>query len=171
MIQTEGPISEDTTGVDADNLFVASQKAINTWSNILAATGGALEPSKTFYIPIIPEQKGKKLTLSTKYSEKKISLENKMGERLHIEQKDPNDAFFTLGIWQSPSGNKERQKKHLIDIIHAWGVSTSTNKLTWQHARIAVQTTIGKTLEYSLTATTFNQQQCREIQKALLHAV
>jgi hypothetical protein len=169
IIQIGGSLSDDPEGNVVEQLFDNSQTAINLWSQLLAATGGALESSKTFYVPIITEQKGTKLVLSTKYKERRISLEDDNGERTYLLQKDPTEAFFTLGIWQSPTGNEERQKKHLIDIIKEWGVNTTTNKLTWHHARLAVRSTIGKTLEYPLAATTFNQQQSRAIQKTLLH--
>lgn len=76
--------------------------------------------------------------------------------------------MFTLGIWQSPSGEESHQLQHMSKQIKSWGNSTTSNKITWGHARIAVQATIGRTLAYPLAATAFNPKQCRQLQTCFL---
>lgn len=168
IIQTGG----STTGANAvqeiQNLYAKTQKAINLWSSTLSATGGALEPSKTFFVPIIPEWKGARVILATDSSERTIHLDHSNGTRTVLTKKESGDAFFSLGIWQCPAGDETRQTQHLIDIISEWGKKTSINKLSWHHARIAVKATIGGTLNYPLTATTMNEKQCKEIQRRIL---
>jgi hypothetical protein len=43
--------------------------------------------------------------------------------------------------------------------------------MTWIQARIVVQATLGRTLVYPLTATTFNEEQSKLLQKTFLQAV
>lgn len=162
--QTQGIVTEN----DINNLYSTTQQAIQTWSSTLAATGGALEPTKTFYVPIIPGWKGSRTELRKDRSHHQISLVNNDGSNTHLVKKDPQDSFFSLGLWQSPTGDETRQTKHMQDIICAWGHSTSTHKISWKHARIAVKSTIGRTLYYPLLATSMNETQCARLQRHIL---
>jgi hypothetical protein len=81
---------------------------------------GALEPNKTFCVPIISKWHGSHKTVQKIAQEGTIHLKNQNGNHTMLKQQDPNLAFFTLGIWQSPSGDETRQKEHLINIIKEW---------------------------------------------------
>jgi hypothetical protein len=94
-----------------------------------------------------------------------------IGEVVLLQQQDPNDSFFTLGIWQSPSGNERQQVEYLLKKIHDWDTNTSTHKMTWTQARLAIRSTIGRSLLYPLTATSFSSEECSKLQRALLKAV
>lgn len=163
--QETGTVSE----ADIGKLYDHTQQAIQLWSNTLAATGGALEPSKTFYVPIIPVWRGAYITVSKDNSDRQISLQSRDGMKSYLLKKDPKHSFFSLGIWQSPSGDEIRQVQHLKDIIRNWGEATTLRKMTWQHARIAVKATVGRTLHYPLLATAMSDIQCRSLQREILH--
>jgi hypothetical protein len=113
IIQTEDksdtdPILPPTQRHQITNLFTTTQQAINTWSHTLIATGGELESSKTFCVPIIPKWKGSKRILQTDTPETfQIHLTNPAGQKEIIQKQNANDSFFTLGIWQSPSGHED----------------------------------------------------------------
>jgi hypothetical protein len=171
LIQTEdiavSIISNATSSLS--HLFKSTQGAVNTWSSLLNVTGGDLEPSKTFCVPIVHKWQGtKKVLLPNTPDTLQIYLRNANGKKELIEKKDPNQAFFTLGIWQSPSGDETVQKDFLIEHIRKWEHRTSTHKLTWAQARIASQATLGKTLSYPLLATAFNEKECKTLQKQFL---
>jgi hypothetical protein len=152
-------------------LLTDTQSALNQWLSTLKATGGALEPSKTFYTPIIPKWQGSKKSVHKLTQENSLILEDTNGEPILLQQEDPNDSFFTLGIWQSPSGNETKQLEYLLRKIHEWNTNTSTHTLSWVQARIAIRSTIGRTLLYPLTATSFTAAECSKLQRALLKAV
>jgi hypothetical protein len=122
--------------------MATTQRALTIWSKTLAATGGALEPTKTFFVPIIPEWKGNKVILQKAALQQRLFVDDSNG-RSYITQKDPTQSYFSLGIWLSPTGDESRQVQHLKDLISEWGMKTSTNKLTWHLARIAIQSTVG----------------------------
>jgi len=153
------------------DIYGSSQRALTLWAQSLAATGGELEPSKTFYIPIFPQWEGNKLRLDQQASHHTLTIKDSKGTSTVIERKQPTEPFFSLGIWQSPDGSETRQQLHLLDIIKQWGFKTSHHKLTWQQARIAVKFTIGRTLAYSLPATAFTSRQCDALQKTYLQEV
>jgi hypothetical protein len=152
-------------------LFDKTQKASNLWSQSLAATGGALEGSKTFCVPMISEWKGDHMILSSNDGGRQLFLTKPDGSSQIIAKRNPSDSFFTLGIWQSLSGDDTEQKQYLIHTVKAWGQKTSINKISWTHARIAMTSMIGRTLTYSLPATAMGTGQCREIQQAYLQAM
>lgn len=152
MIQT----AEDNSSEVEDNeyryieaLWNDTQLALNQWLSTLKATGGALEPSKTFCVPIIPTWQGGKKVVHKPAQNNTISLEGPNGEAVLLQQQDPNDSFFTLGIWQSPSGEEGKQIEYLLGKIHEWDTNTRTHKMTWTQARLAsIRATIGRTLLY-----------------------
>lgn len=112
--------------------------------------------------------KGAHKILKQKDDSYRIYLHSNDGHPTLIDQKDPNDAFYTLGIWQSPSGDDTKQKQHLLTKIKEWGENTTENRMSWIHARIAIKATIGRTLCYPLAATSFYRQQCKQLQTVYL---
>lgn len=169
IIQTGSSGSEKDPEQIVSQLYSSTQNALNTWASILAATGGALEPTKTFYVPMIPEWKGNKANLKRMDHRHNLHLRDSNQEYTVLPQKDPNHSFFSLGIWQSPTGDETHQLQYLQSIINAWGSKTSTNKLPWNLARIAVKSTVGRSLSYSLAATAFTEQQCKILQRYILN--
>jgi Reverse transcriptase (RNA-dependent DNA polymerase). len=153
-------------------LFQATQGAIDTWSSLLRATGGELEPSKTFCVPIIHTWRGHRPVLQTKSIDNpQIRIRSSNDQSTVIQKTDPNDSFFTLGIWQSPSGDETKQKRYLLEKIHDWNHKTNHHKLTWGQAQIASRATIGKTLQFPLSATTFDTAECKELQRRYIAAL
>lgn len=173
LIQTEDdkPQAEvdQNDSSEMDKLLDETQRALHYWASILKVTGGALEPTKTFYVPIIPKWQGCKKTVKKHTQNNTLALEGPDGDIVTLQQQDPNDSFFTLGIWQSPSEDESRQVEHIIKKIQEWGGNTTSNKMTWIQTRVAVRATIGRALAYPLTATAFNTKQCSHIQCALLN--
>ena len=169
MIQTE-KMDEADHEFSVESLYQDTQKGFNLWNGLLRITGGDLETSKTFFIPIIHKWQGPNKALDTTMNHH-LYMKQGEGNDIPLTQKDPYDSFFSLGIWQSPSGNDNKQKERLIDQIRQWDTSTTNQKLTWLLARLALMTTIGRTLLYPLPATALTQEQCREIQRVYLKSV
>jgi hypothetical protein len=170
IIQTSN-ILEDIPRSDVHSLYAETQQAIDQWTSTLRATGGELEPSKTFFVPIKTIWKGSKK--SVEVPSENLDLHVKMidGEIIPLRQHSPTNSFFTLGIWQSPSGDETKQVEYMTSKIRDWGELTNNNKLTWAQTRIAMRSTIGRTLHYPLTATTISSKQCKKLQKVFLQTI
>jgi len=162
MIQTEDRETDESKPVD--DPVAQTQESLNLWTNSLRVAGGDIESSKTFYVPIIHKWQGSRKVLD-KQPTKSIYINGTDQQRVSLTIKDPNDAFFTLGIWQSPSGDEKSQVEYLLEKIEAWDTHTTKNKLPWSLARIAMRATIGRTLLYSLPAIALDEKQCYNIQK------
>jgi hypothetical protein len=174
LIQTETSACSGEHGDQSraqEELLAKTQEALNQWSLTLHATGGALEPSKTFYVPMITEWKGCHKGIRNLQQGNKLTLEGSDGGMVELPQQDPNDSFFTLGVWQSPSGNDNKQKDFLCSKIREWGLCTNLHRLSHTQAQLAVRATISRTLAYPLMVTAFNEEQCAELQKTFLQEI
>jgi exonuclease III len=154
-----------------EEMFARTQNALNVWAGSLAATGGELEDTKTYYVPILHGWKGTSSVLKPHKDTHRLFLYKADGTRVPLESKQSSESFFTLGIWQSPSGDERQQLQYMSMQIKEWGNKTSTNRIIHKYARIATRSTIGRTLSYPLTATAFDTKQCRQLQKSLLYEV
>lgn len=157
---------DDTDLFEADSyvpkkdVVTAGQEAINHWNSILRITGGALEPTKTFWCKIGCE------------NDETQQINIKQGDRLDaIPQKLSKEAFLTLGVWQSPSGNEHRQLEFLQLKIKEWSQTTGDNFISKYVARTAILSTIGQTLVYPLPATAFLAKECKALQSVTNAAV
>jgi hypothetical protein len=177
IIQTEDPTNRNKVINHSQedclsNLFQTTQKSIDIWSSTLTATGGELEPSKTYCIPIIPQWTGIQRTLPKTISDSlQIHITSTNSSKDTIKQKAPTDALFTLGLWQSPSGKETQQVNHMCKIMEDWNNKTNTRRITWTQARIASNATIGKTLSYPLPATALSEHECRRLQQIFQNAI
>jgi hypothetical protein len=152
-----------------ESLIHITESALDLWAGTLGATGGALEDSKTYIVPIIHCYKKHLPALANIRDEYNLHLKRPDGSKIALLRKTPTDSLFTLGIWQSPSSDETRQIQHMISQIKTWGKNTTNNKISWVHARIAIQATIGRTLAYPLVvATAFNTKQCKILQTCFL---
>lgn len=170
IIQTSN-INADSSRNDEHSLYSETQQAIDQWTSTLQATGGELEPSKTFFVPIKTIWKGSQKSAEVPSQNLALHLKTTDGEIIPLRQHKPTDSFFTLGIWQSPSGDKTKQVEYMMAKIHDWGELTSSHKLTWTQTRIAMRSTIGRTLNYPLTVTTFSSMQCQKLQNVFLRTI
>jgi Reverse transcriptase (RNA-dependent DNA polymerase). len=92
IIQTEEGSNSIIHNTLADErvLFESTQGAIDTWSSSLRATGGDLEPSKTFCVPIIHKWQGRKHILQAKSDEElQIYIKNYNGQHTVIDKRIP----------------------------------------------------------------------------------
>ena len=73
------------------DMFRTTQAALDMWAGTLGVTGGELEDSKTYYIPIIHKWNGSTPTMARKY-DGCLSLQKYDGSRVLLAQKSPNDG-------------------------------------------------------------------------------
>ena len=102
IFQTE-PVNDDSYNLTlhrTEELYSKSQNTLDLWSKTLAATGGELEPTKTFYVPIIPRWKGNKVSLVDDASCHPLTITDPNGKSTTIARKKSDEPFFSLGIWQ-----------------------------------------------------------------------
>ena len=148
-----------------ENVLENAQASLELWESLLRTTGGAIEPSKTFWVKILYEWKNVKHTLQKANHNEELWVRNSTGTPEKIDQIEPNIARRTLGVWQAADGQEDTQTKILISKIGKWGKNTAD--MTRKESNTAVVSTIGRSIRYPLAATALSSLQCKEVDEAL----
>jgi hypothetical protein len=150
------------------------QRALDTWEGCLRASGGAIEPAKTFWYGIGFEwHKG-----NWKYIpevDETLRVRNPAGELTILEQVNVTEARRTLGVRLAPDGNDTEQAKFMLGVIRQWTEGLRTNNLPKSYAWQSYRTTLWPKIRYSLPSTCIKEATCdvmdKEIRRALLPAM
>ncbi len=146
-----------------------AQHAINEWADALRATGGALVPEKCKWMGVKPVWSNNKWTIDKKsLMSSKLFLENDEGDKEEILQCEATSGQLALGISFSPIGETKDEIKRLKDKINNWTEYVRTGHLTRNEAWHCLQTTVMKTIEYSLPASVLAQAEYDSLMSLLL---
>lgn len=85
--------SDSLTDTSIEQLMTATQRALDQWASTLRATGGALEPSKTFYVPIVNDWKGSTKRVLSPNTTCDLYINNSDGSKTTLKKFPPSDSF------------------------------------------------------------------------------
>jgi hypothetical protein len=87
-----------------DEVYRAIQDSVNSWGNLLIATGGSLQPNKCFYSIISFEWRNGEWSYAnnTLRGEFGVTVPLPRGKAAAIEHKSTDHAEKTLGAMKSP---------------------------------------------------------------------
>ena len=147
------------------------QSAVDRWEGGLRATGGALVPSKSHWYLIDFRWTGTTWTYrKIQDMPGELSILDTNGRRVTLDRHEPQVATETLGVWQAMDGSNKLQIAKLLKKTEDFAECMRTGFLSKNDAWYAINTTIMKTLEYPMTATTISENEWEEIMKPLLKA-
>ena len=148
------------------------QEGINRWEGGLKLTGGAIVPEKSwiYAIDFGFHNSGKWFYRAPADIEEDLSVIDHNGTRQTLEKIDSHQGKETLGVILSPDGNNESQVEKLCDKAKEWSDYVLTGHLSSSEARLALDTTIMRTLSYPLPALTLSEKECNKIMKPILDA-
>ena len=141
------------------------QQAIDTWSEGLRTTGGALVPQKCWIHPIEFgfSPKGHPTYKSTQSLQLQFTVQDSSQVAHPLTQIEPNIAKETLGVFLAPDGNETEQINYFKRKISTWVTKVRTRHISKHHAMLAINSTIYKTLEYATPALTITKKQWTSI--------
>jgi hypothetical protein len=143
-----------------------TQDSLDLWESLIRTTGGAIEPTKSDWTKLkYTWQKGKAI-IEKADKEDKLYMKNPEGVTEELEQKDPNMARETLGVWQTATGCKKKQVLQLQAKIQPWGKTIQHSAINKNETSTAVRITIGKTVQYPLAATAIGHKAAKSLDKA-----
>jgi hypothetical protein len=153
---------------DAVEVALALQDALTQWEGSLRATGGALEPLKShWYLIDFEVHNGTWRYASLSDSGPSVSIRDRMGELVQLEQVPVVEVRRTLGVFLAPDGNSERQAQVLLEKAQHWADHVRSRHLsrcyTWQ----ALSTVLMAQLSYPLPVTTLSRTQCAKVDKVI----
>ncbi len=111
-----------TKDKSVDEVHKAIQTSVNSWGNLLIATGGVLQPSKYFYTIIsFKWEKGQwKYTDNTFRGEFCITVPLPGSNAVAISHKSAKHGEKTLGAMTSPDGNSAASIKMIQEKAQQW---------------------------------------------------
>jgi hypothetical protein len=98
----------------------------------------------------------------------RLFITNDNGEREAIGNCSPESGQLALGLAFSPTSNPKDEIKRLKGKIEIWAEHVRTGYLQRQEAWHCLQTTIMKTIDYSLLASILSQQEFKDVMKPVL---
>jgi len=148
------------------------QHTLDLWESGLRATGGALAPDKSHWYLIVTgwKKNGDMYYLSEQEALGTVTARNPKGEREPLQRVPPNKALRTLGVRLAPDGNNKAEAEYLTERSHHFADLIRAGSLPRPLVWLAMTTTIFKTIEYPLPATTFTETECHAIIRPILMA-
>jgi len=151
-------------------LFDEAQAALLTWESLLSATGGALKPPKSYwhcldYSCVRGVWKPKRI----QDAQGELILHNK-GTPYTIQRLEVHEAREALGIMSRPDCSMEDQVAAMQAKVAKWVDGIRTKRINATNAWCCLNSTIMKTMEHPLMATTLTEEDSGAIMWPLLQA-
>ena len=97
--------------------------------------------------------------------------EDSTRERIAVERKKAAEAIETLGIFLLMDGNNKKQVKYLKKKANEFSSNARPVKVTRFQAKLGLDTTILKTLEYPMEAIDLEKNEWDKIMKPILNCI
>ena len=132
------------------------QESVNSWDNLLIATGGALQPAKCFYSIILFEwdNNARRYASNENKAEFGVSVLLPCGGSAGIGHKLVSHAKKTLGAMTSPDGNSCAAIMMLQDKAQQWVTNVRNGKLHCRNVCFSLKYQLWPRLAYSLCSST-----------------
>jgi len=156
--------------MDIENLIQYTQDGLSMWDSLLRTTGGSLEidDTKTDYVGIDFVQKSGIMIMTEASSLCSLRARDTSGVQQQLKRIKVTDSRKTLGVYQSPTGHENKQYEYMLEVVRRWTSAVRMSFLSKADTMKAAIATIGRTLEYPLSATSLSEQQCHRIMSAFL---
>jgi hypothetical protein len=158
------------TATQGNQLMQCFQEAVCGWASMLRATGGALEPDKSFDLVIEWIQRQGKWTLAKPNTTRTV-MPDQRGTLLTLDRITTSEGRRALGVRLAADGNNRDELAHLQQRSKYWANKLLSSKMRRSITWTAFHTTIMPALTYPLAATTFTYPQANSILQPLLPAV
>lgn len=138
---------------DKTTITQKMQGTVSRWAGILRASGGKLEPSKSFWYLAKQEWSGNAWKYKTTSNKEQISVEDEDGTSIKITKLQAHKARETLGIFTALNRNQKQQVEKLkkvtktvsarfwkadVTLTEIWEIFKSTLNKTWDYPKVAV---------------------------------
>ena len=156
----------------AEEIMENMQQGIDRWEGGLKLTGGAIVPEKSWIYPIDFgfDLTGKWFYKTAINIPQMFTVKDHNDTRCQLDKLDSSAGKETLGVTLAPDGNNDQAIDQLHDKAKKWSDYITTGHLKATEARLALDSTIMRTLCYPLPALTLSHKECNRIMKPVLDA-
>ena len=147
------------------------QKALTAWEGGIRATGGAIVPEKShWYLIDFVWTDGYWRYASIDETPASILVRDADGNAKVLQRLTASEARRTLGVRLAPDGNNTSEFEELIEKAVLWADLIRSGHLPRHLVWESMNTTVLKSIQYSLPSTTLSHGQCWKIMSKLLQA-
>jgi len=162
--------AETAHDASTDDLLISAQDALTTWEGLITSTGRALAPKKNYwYLLDVVRRNGRWGYRHSKQDEDLVLSNN--GDPQVITRHKANVANEVLGIQTRPDGKMQDERDYLLQKASQWAETVCTKRLSQSEAWCCVQSTVMKTLEHPLVATSLSRSDADTIMTPILKAI
>jgi hypothetical protein len=141
-----------------DEVHLAIQESVNSWGNLLIATGGALQPAKCFFSIILFKLKNGDWSYKSNASKQELGITVPLpgAGRASINHKLVEHAEKTLGAMMLPNGNSNLAIEMMQEKAQQWINAVRNGHLHGRNVWFSLKVQIWPRIGYglcSLTAT------------------
>ena len=156
--------------VEDDYFEVAAklQEALHWWEKCTQVSGGALVPKKSWYGLVHFEWVDGEWSYGSDMNDAVISVKDMEGQDTQLEILNPNEAKRMLGVFLTMDGSNDVQIAQMRKAADVWYEQVRVGHLSRFDAWTALQSTVMKTLQYPLLATTLTGKECNHIMAPIL---
>jgi hypothetical protein len=159
-------IKEDQNFLD---VAAQMQRALSAWEGGLKATGGAIVPEKShWYLIDFIWDSGQWRYQTIEEPHANIEIQDCTGTVKILEHLETSEARRTLGVRLAPDGNNQAEVLFLKERVNNWADRIQTGHLPRRFVWESMHTTIIKSIQYPLLATTMTEAECNAIMAPLL---
>ena len=157
-------------GDTPDNIIVGMQTMLTLWDELMEVTGAAIAPDKCWWYLVDFTWKNGKWKYSNTANTSQLKVRNKDGIEEQLEHQTFAIAKEMLGVYLAPNGQQKTQLGVMKSKAKAWSTHIRASNLNQYSVWRAMNTTIIKTLEYPLVATTLTAEELKSLMFPVLSA-
>ena len=162
-------VASTITATSSQAVFNDLQHSLNAWQGGIHASGGAIVPEKShWYLIDFSWSNGKPSYKPTSSLPVQLVVKDSAGVLQPLRQLEPWEAERTLGVRLAPDGNMLAQASYMVQQAVEWSDKIRVGSFNRALMSQALVTTIMKSLEYVLPATTLSKTQCDQIMAPIL---
>ena len=158
------------TGDNPNQVMIRLQAVLNAWDKLMQVTGAAIAPDKCWWYLVDYKwtrgrwkhrDAGRGLTLQVRDKNRRVH------DKANLS---PATAKEMVGVFLSPDGKQTEQVKQLKLKGQKWASYIKCGRLDHVSTWIALKSTIVKSIEYPLAATSLSNQECTSVMDQILKA-
>jgi hypothetical protein len=151
-----------------DEVHLAIQESVNSWGNLLIATGGALQPAKCFFSIILFKWKNGDRSYETNASKQELGITVPLpgGGRASINHKPVEHAEKILGAMMLPDGNSDSAIEMMQEKVQQWINAVMNGHLHRRNVCFSLKVQFWPRIGYGLCSSTATLE---ELDRALHH--
>ena len=157
-------------GNTPDEIIIGMQSMLTLWDELMEVTGAAIAPDKCWWYLVDFTWKRGRWKYSDTPTEHHLKVRNKDGASVQLEYQSHAVAKEMLGVYLAPNGQQKTQLAKMKSKAELWSTQIKASNLNRYSVWKALNTTIQKTLEYPLVATTITANQSKSLMFPVLSA-